>query len=132
MLLGEELSCLVLSPPAYSVTFPIGRILILVWQTGQMEGWIRRFRVPAGPNRPQPENAGAMRGQNPAPAAAQAQEAEEEAVSALTAFLRLAEQILFVFVASLWPNAVGDPIRVDLGEPQRQNDRDDERNENER
>jgi len=29
-------------------------------------------------------------------------------MAAMTAALRLAEQVLFVFVASLWPNAVGN------------------------
>jgi hypothetical protein len=33
--------------------------------------------------------------------------AQEGPMAAVTAGLRLAEQVLFVFVASLWPNAVG-------------------------
>ena len=45
----------------------------------------------------------------PAPAmAVPAQGGQQDpAMSALSAALRLLEQILFVFVASLWPNAVG-------------------------
>ena len=35
------------------------------------------------------------------------QEQQEGAMATITAGLRLAEQVLFVFVASLWPNAIG-------------------------
>lgn len=40
-------------------------------------------------------------------------------MAAVTAGLRLAEQILFVFVASLWPNAVGggggiNPVPIEM------------------
>ena len=35
-------------------------------------------------------------------------------MAAITAGLRLAEQVLFVFVASLWPNAVGGGDHVPL------------------
>lgn len=43
------------------------------------------------------------------PATTTAEDARPQAgpMAAMTAGLRLAEQILFVFVASLWPNAVG-------------------------
>jgi len=34
--------------------------------------------------------------------------AQDGPMAAMTAALRLAEQVLFVFVASLWPNAVGN------------------------
>jgi len=44
-------------------------------------------------------------------------------MAAVTAGLRLAEQVLFVFVASLWPNAVaaegGAGIGVEEGEEER-------------
>jgi hypothetical protein len=35
-------------------------------------------------------------------------------LASITAVLRLAEQVLFVFVASLWPNAVGGGDHVPL------------------
>lgn len=60
------------------------------------------LQVPApamGPVPPQAAAATATTGENARPQAGP--------MAAMTAGLRLAEQILFVFVASLWPNAVG-------------------------
>jgi hypothetical protein len=56
------------------------------------------MRIPA---QPQPET-------EPRP------QQQEGAMAGITAGLRLAEQVLFVFVASLWPNAVGGGDHVPL------------------
>jgi hypothetical protein len=84
-------------------------MLILVWQTGELERLARRFRRPIlrGP-------AQAMGNAAPLPVPIPAattpvvnERPQEGPMAAVTAGLRLVEQILFVFVASLWPNAVG-------------------------
>ena len=96
---------------------------MVVWQTGELERWARRFRRPPRgiTHAPQPNqpplnlntdpnppgntdaNANTANRNTAPPAAAMAQEGP---MAAVTAGLRLAEQVLFVFVASLWPNAV--------------------------
>lgn len=57
---------------------------------------------------PTPVRQGAQAGRQP-----------EGAIAAVTAGLRLAEQVLFVFVASLWPNAVGggEPVPIEVMNP---------------
>lgn len=44
----------------------------------------------------------------PVPDQQQQRQRQEGPVSAIVMGLRLVEQILFVFVASLWPNAIGN------------------------
>lgn len=75
-------------------------LLTAVWQTGELERWVRRFRRPpvAGHVPPAPPAPP----QQPLPDRQQ----QEGPMAAMAAGLRLAEQILFVFVASLWPNAL--------------------------
>jgi hypothetical protein len=71
-----------------------------------LERWVRRFRRPIIPT----QNIGRIPTQDPV-IPGPIQQPPEGPISAFTAGLRLAEQILFVFVASLWPNAVGgDPL----------------------
>ena len=88
----------------------------VVWQTGELERWAERFRRP---QHPAPQELAHL--QNipvPEPPARQGQDQQERPqegpMAALTAGLRLAEQVLFVFVASLWPNAVGGGIPAEL------------------
>jgi hypothetical protein len=93
-----------------------GTVLIIVWQTGEFERWGRRFRRPIVPpvgNTPPTPMPAPTPIDPPAPRGPQ-----ERAMSTISAALRLIEQILFVFVASLWPNAVGggDPIPPELRE----------------
>ena len=135
---------------------------MVVWQTGELERWARRYRRPILPprgltNTPLPnQNPNITPNQNPnantnptpnatpnivttntntvtiptqgptteAPAAGRVQEGP---MAAVTAGLRLAEQVLFVFVASLWPNAVavegGEGVPEEMiGEDQEQPD----------
>jgi len=87
----------------------------VVWQTGELERWAERFRRPQLPaqerghlrNIPVPEPP-PQQGQD------QQERPQEGPMAALTAGLRLAEQVLFVFVASLWPNAVGGVLPAEL------------------
>ena len=91
---------------------PLRRLTILVWQTGELERWVRRVRRPVVQLPPQA--AGQIPGvQLPTPQQPDREprppppQQQEGAMATITAGLRLAEQVLFVFVASLWPNAVG-------------------------
>jgi hypothetical protein len=107
------------NPPPHSIFdyfLFLGAVLIVVWQTGEFERWAGRFRrpivPPVGNTSPTPIQA-----PTPADPAAPMRQ-QERAMSTISAALRLIEQILFVFVASLWPNAVGggDPIPPELRE----------------
>src|SRR5579859_1641208 len=114
---------------------------MVVWQTGELERWARRFRRPILPPRglthgpllnqnpnmtpnqnpnantnPTPNatpntattnpNAVTSPTEGPTAAAPAGGRVQEGPMGAVAAGLRLAEQVLFVFVASLWPNAV--------------------------
>lgn len=131
---------LVFLPLHCSVTL-CGRIcLMVVWQTGELERWARRFRRPilpprgltrtplpnqipnmtpnqnpnantnptpnATPNTTANTNATTSTTEGPTTEAPAEGRVQEGPMAAVTAGLRLAEQVLFVFVASLWPNAV--------------------------
>jgi hypothetical protein len=72
-----------------------------------LEAWAARFRRPNQPPEITTPRA------TPTPQPQPEQPAPDGVYSAFTASLRLAEQILFVFVASLWPNAVADHQPID-------------------
>jgi hypothetical protein len=80
-----------------------------------LERWARRFRRPVVIQIP-PQPIGRIPNINIPPVPEQGpveRERQEGPMALVTNGLRLAEQVLFVFVASLWPNAVGgggDPI----------------------
>jgi hypothetical protein len=100
------------------------RVLIVVWQTGSLERWYQQFRRPITP-RNSPTTPTAPPARPNVEETQQVQAPDQGGVSALTTFFHVAEQILFVFVASLWPNAIGggqDPAPEDLAEPARQGD----------
>lgn len=85
-----------------------------------MERWARRFRRPIVPVPAQAiGHTPPMPVPTPVRQGAQAGRQPEGAIAAVTAGLRLAEQVLFVFVASLWPNAVGggEPVPIEVMNP---------------
>ena len=113
----------------------------VVWQTGELERWARRFRRPLAqaPAAPgvgpvaAPLNVAADPTQEPRPVVQR--ERQEGPVAAVTAILRTVEQVLFVFVASLWPNALGggefaqaQVVREDNARQGQQNRRNNENN----
>jgi len=86
-----------------------------VWQIGELERWFRRVRGPIVPPPVQPPAA-----EGPEELAEGQERLQEGPMAFLWTFFRLAEQILFVFVASLWPNAValdGMPPDPDIVPP---------------
>jgi len=80
--------------------------LMLVWQTGELERWVGRFRIPVRPPPVPPIPGPAEQGGETQERPVDQERQQDGPMAFLWTFFRLAEQVLFVFVASLWPNAV--------------------------